>query len=81
MKKPIKNPTPKKSEAVKKAAFEGSPVSRKAVDAIKSVLRKRDAQQEAVKIARVELAAEKKALALKAKIKASEELYKKAKRK
>ena len=81
MKKPIKKPAPKKSDAIKKANFEGSPVSRKNVEAIKKVLRKRDAKQEAVKIARAELAAEKKALALKAKIKASETLYKKAKKK
>ena len=82
MKKPIKKIAPKKkSEAIKKAAFDASPVSRKAVDAIKAKLRKVQDKKDATKIARTELAAEKKALQQKAKLKASEAIYKKSKRK
>jgi hypothetical protein len=57
MKKPVK-----KTNLVKKAAFDASPVSRKEVDAIKAKLRKTDNKREALKIAQNELKAEKKEL-------------------
>jgi hypothetical protein len=55
MKKPIK-----KTNLVKKAAFDASPVSRKEVDAIKAKLKKTDNKREALKIAQNEIKAEKK---------------------
>ena len=82
MKKPIKKTTPaKKPDVIKKAAFDASPVSRKAVDAIKAKLRKAQDKKDAMKIARTELAAEKKELKKKAKTKALDALHKKSKRK
>jgi predicted transcriptional regulator len=76
MKKPVK-----KTNLVKKAAFDASPVSRKEVDAIKAKLRKTDHKREALKIAQNELKAERKELQKKAQLKFLEALYQRSKTK
>jgi hypothetical protein len=77
MKKTVKKTTAK---AIKKATFAASPVSRKKVEAIKSKLRKAADQKDAVKIAKTELAAEKRELSRKAHLKLMDDLYKKSKK-
>ena len=72
----------KKSAAtsMKKASFDASPVSRKEIEAVKAKLRERQNKQEAVKIAKAELAAEKKALKQKASEKLMADLQKLARK-
>ena len=65
---------------MKKASFDASPVSRKEIEAVKAKLRERQNKQEAVKIAKAELAAEKKALKQKASEKLMADLQKLARK-
>ena len=71
----------KKTDATKKSKFEASPVSRKAVEAIKAKLRKQQDKRDAVKIAKSELEAEKKALQKKSHRKLTDALLKRGNKK